>query len=158
MSFEPLLFWAVILFTSTAALIDYFERRIPNWLTVSTAIAGISFYGLTAGVAGLMFSLVGLATGFGILLVLWLMGGGGGGDVKLMAAVGSLFGAKLTLYVFFLSAVIALLGLAAVTVMTVVRGGLTTLRKSKASKRAIPYALPVAASVWLVMAWQIAVG
>jgi prepilin peptidase CpaA len=42
----------------------------------------------------MIFSLAGLGTGFGLFLLLYLGGGMGAGDVKLMAAVGAIVGAN----------------------------------------------------------------
>lgn len=159
MSFEPTLVWVVILFTVTAAIIDYFERRVPNWLTVTTSLCSFTYYWLAAGWPGLAFSLTGFATGFGLLLALWLIGGGGGGDVKLMAATGSLFGAKLTLVIFFTSALLAVAGVTALAMAKLATRGAKSLDKKQRneSSRVIPYALPAAGAAWLVLAWQIAI-
>ena len=75
-----------------AALIDLRDRRIPNWLTVSLALAGLaqSFtwaHTVTPGAAAL-----GFATGFGITFVLFGLGALGGGDVKLLAGLGAWLG------------------------------------------------------------------
>ncbi|MBL0715190.1 MAG: prepilin peptidase [Desulfosarcina sp.] len=51
-----------------------------------------------------MFALTGLFTGSGLLLVFFLMGGMGGGDVKLMAALGAWLGPVATLNLFVLTA------------------------------------------------------
>ncbi|MCA9178358.1 MAG: prepilin peptidase [Planctomycetales bacterium] len=155
MHFQPSLIWVVVLFTVTAALIDFFERRIPNWLTVTTVLLAFFYYGRVWGMPGLLFSLQGFAVGFATLLVLWLCGGGGGGDVKLMGAVGALFGAKLTLIIFFASAAVALGGVTLLSVIDAIGGGLKSFRRGRPGRRAIPYAVPVACGAWLVLAWQI---
>ena len=159
MSFEPTLFWVVILFTVTAAIIDFAERRVPNWLTVTTSLSGFTYYWLAAGWPGLAFSLQGFATGFGLLFALWLIGGGGGGDVKLMAATGSLFGPKLTLVIFFASALLALLGVTVLAVAGLLNKGMKSFEEGEKRKsaRVIPYALPAAGAAWLVLAWQVTV-
>ena len=105
--------------TLVAAVIDVRTRRIPNWFTVPVLAGGLIFHTVTGGWGGLLTALGGFVTGFGILLVLWLMGGGGGGDVKLMGAVGAWLGAWLTLIVFLLSA-----GFAAFFSLVVLLGGL----------------------------------
>ena len=72
-----------------AAVLDVWRGRIPNALTypaVGVALAGHALGG------GLTDSLIGLAAGFVPMLVLWLTGGIGGGDAKLLAAVGALAG------------------------------------------------------------------
>ena len=55
---------------------------------------------------------LGLLTGFGLLIVPWMMHAMGAGDVKLMAAIGVWLGPKLTFYSFALGGVIG--GLTAV--------------------------------------------
>jgi prepilin peptidase CpaA len=52
------------------------------------------------------FSLLGFAGGFGILFVLWCIAGGGGGDVKFMAALGAWLGLWNIVAVFLLSTVL----------------------------------------------------
>jgi len=76
----------------TAAAIDLKTRRIPNALTAATAALGI---GLAAfGISGVSVgaSLAGLALGFALMMPGRLLGATGGGDVKLMAAMGAIIG------------------------------------------------------------------
>jgi len=47
-------------------------------------------------VDGLLFALAGLAVGFGLFFVMWILGTCGGGDVKLFAALGAYVGWRLT--------------------------------------------------------------
>jgi prepilin peptidase CpaA len=83
-----------------AAVYDARYRRIPNWLTVSGVFIGLALNsfigrpneGIQAGVPGLLFALKGLAVGFGFYFVLYALRAMGAGDVKLMAAVGSIVG------------------------------------------------------------------
>lgn len=79
---------------------DLQTRRIPNYLTGGTALAGLLVQGLTAGWAGLGDGLLGLLLGFGLLFGLYLMGGMGAGDVKALAALGAWMGLKLTFHLF----------------------------------------------------------
>ena len=77
-----------------AAVYDIRFRRIPNWLTVGGVLTGLglnTFLGLP-GWGGVLFSLKGLALGFGVYFALYAIRAMGAGDVKLMAAVGSLVG------------------------------------------------------------------
>jgi prepilin peptidase CpaA len=67
-------------------------RRIPNWATLPGIALGLGLNGLFLGWHGLKTSGLGLLVGFGALLVLFVLGWMGGGDVKLMAAVGALKG------------------------------------------------------------------
>lgn len=67
------------------------ESRIPNWLTLPALGIGLLLgyfnLGMTLGA-----SVTGFLVGFGTLFVFYMFGGMGGGDVKLMGAVGALFG------------------------------------------------------------------
>ncbi len=87
-----------------ASWIDYAQRRVPNWLNLSLIVAGFAVQGWFFGGAGMQVGLLGLLTGFGLLIVPWMMHGMGAGDVKLMAAIGVWFGPMLTLYSFALGA------------------------------------------------------
>jgi len=83
-----------ILFTAgaVAATIDLKLRKIPNWLTFSATAAGLagSFY--LFGWDGALVSAKGWLAGMAVFLLPFLMGGMGGGDVKLMGAIGALKG------------------------------------------------------------------
>jgi prepilin peptidase CpaA len=76
----------------TAVVTDLRSYRIPNWLTVPAMACGLLIHTLLNGQSGLIMSLEGLGLGLGLFLVFYVMGGMGAGDVKLMAAVGSILG------------------------------------------------------------------
>ena len=146
---------AVIGFATIALVTDLKRRRIPNWLTVTATVLGISWNLSEQGTAGLLMSLGGFATGFGILLVLWLIGGGGGGDVKLMGAVGAWLGAMPTLVVFIVSTGFAVI--CTITMVTWNRLQSSSTDEPVAdeeqsaqpiAKVTVPYAVPVAMSIW----------
>lgn len=98
-----------------ASWIDYSQRRVPNWLNLTLAVAGFAVQGYFFSTAGLAAGFCGLLVGFGILIVPWLMHGMGAGDVKLMAAIGVWMGPLLTFYSFALGAVFG--GFAAVVMI-----------------------------------------
>ncbi|MEN6464864.1 MAG: prepilin peptidase [Syntrophaceae bacterium] len=75
-----------------AAAFDIRARRIPNWLTASTAAAGILSNCWLAGLQGLAHSTTGMLAGVALLISFYLLGGMGAGDVKLMGAVGAFLG------------------------------------------------------------------
>lgn len=67
------------------------DSRIPNWLTLPALGIGLLLGYFNMGMT-LGSSVAGFLAGFGTLFVFYMFGGMGGGDVKLMGAVGALFG------------------------------------------------------------------
>jgi prepilin peptidase CpaA len=98
-----------------ASWIDYAQRRVPNWLNALLIVLGFIVQGVYFGTAGVTAGLWGLLTGFGLLIVPWLMHGMGAGDVKLMAAIGVWLGPMMTFYSFVLGAMLG--GIAAVAMI-----------------------------------------
>ena len=101
----------LLLLVLPAAVFDYRERRIPNWLVltgllVGTAMNSFLTYDTPSMTAGLLFSLEGLGLAFLVYFPLYLLRGMGAGDVKLMAAVGAIVGPALWLWVLFFTAVL----------------------------------------------------
>ena len=76
-----------------AAIIDDLtRRRISNWIPVSAFASGMVLQTIESGWRGSLASLLGTAAGAGIFLIFYLLGGMGGGDVKLMAGFGAVLG------------------------------------------------------------------
>ena len=77
-----------------AAVIDIRSHRIPNRLVLAGLAFGLIYSAFVPfwGKHGFLWSLGGAAIGFGVLFPFWLLRMMGAGDVKLMAAVGSLLG------------------------------------------------------------------
>src|SRR4051794_39769429 len=78
-------------FMTACAIVDYRSQKIPNWLTLPAALLGIGFHLLAPEGIGPM-ALAGFAVGFSLLLLPWILGGGGMGDVKMLAALGAWLG------------------------------------------------------------------
>ncbi|MGI9101708.1 MAG: A24 family peptidase [Terriglobales bacterium] len=76
----------------TAAISDVRQRRIPNALTYSSALAGIAVQTAAYGWRGLVSSVAGGVCFGGLLLVFYLIRAMGAGDVKLAAALGCIVG------------------------------------------------------------------
>ena len=89
-----------------ASWIDYSQRRVPNWLNLALIVAGFVVQGIYFGWAGCATGVWGLLTGFGLLIIPWMMHGMGAGDVKLLAAIGVWMGPLLTFYSFAIGACI----------------------------------------------------
>ena len=79
---------------------DTLKSKIPNIMSALLIIAGILLNTYTLGYSGAFKSLSGLALGIGLLLVPYLMGGFGAGDVKALGALGALIGPYDILQVF----------------------------------------------------------
>ncbi len=75
-----------------ALVIDLCQHRVPNVLTFGAATAGITLQSALGGAAGLLTALAGLGVGLVILLPGYLARATGAGDLKLMAAAGTLLG------------------------------------------------------------------
>ncbi len=99
---------------ATSAVIDYRTMKIPNYLTFSTALAGLLYNSVSAGFTGLWFGIGGLFAGMGCLIIPYAIGGMGAGDVKLMGAIGAFIGYKAVFIVFLMTALFGgIYGLAA---------------------------------------------
>jgi prepilin peptidase CpaA len=77
---------------------DLRTRRIPNVLTFSAAAAALMFHALQGGWSGLGHAAAGLGVGLAVFLPLFALGGLGGGDVKLLAALGGWVGPTTVLW------------------------------------------------------------
>jgi prepilin peptidase CpaA len=91
---HPLLQLILLAVLLAAAMTDLKSFKIPNWLTMSAMAIGLLGHTFVDGISGLLFSLKGLGLGLTLFMVLYVMGGIGAGDVKLLAAVGSFVGAE----------------------------------------------------------------
>jgi Flp pilus assembly protein protease CpaA len=116
-----------------AAFVDLRHRVVPKWLSLTTLALGVACnvargawmggldsadwglgpqwswapHGAWLGAAdGLLFTLAGFSTGFGIFFVMWLVGACAGGDVKLFAAVSAWVGPYISLWILALSTII----------------------------------------------------
>jgi prepilin peptidase CpaA len=99
--------WIAILVGLAATIDDLARRHIANWIPAAALAGG---FGWQIGQNGLWpgagYALAGAAVGFGVFLIFYLMGGMGGGDVKLMAGFGALLGVNGVLWAALLTAVI----------------------------------------------------
>lgn len=167
--------------TVVAALIDLKIKKIPNALTIPMFGIGLlyqlSFNGLGSGVgqAGLIDAVAAFSVGFGLLWVLWMIGGGGGGDVKLMGALSVWIGFKLTCLVLLFSTIFVILGTIGVMMASVFKKGLFGTKDAylatgktpngqppaaesavqRQSRRIMGYAPPVALATWLLVLLKI---
>jgi prepilin peptidase CpaA len=83
-------------------------RRIPNWLSALGILLGLILNGIVRGAAG-------LALGFGVYFLLYLVHATSAGDVKLMGAIGALAGWKQWLAIWLITALLGGIVAAAIT-------------------------------------------
>lgn len=115
-----------------AAISDFRHMIVPNWASGLIALGFLPFAVVSWGVIDVQMHLVIGAVFFGVSLLCWLAGWLGGGDVKLLGAVGLWLG---TPYAF------AFLFILAVT-STVMSGTLLIMRRlTKCTEETVPAAL-----------------
>lgn len=94
---------SLLLLFALALLISYFDiryRRIPNKIVLPTLLCGLFLNTFSQQWSGLSSALLGCAFAFGLMMLLYLFGALGAGDVKLFAAIGALIGVRLVLPTF----------------------------------------------------------
>jgi prepilin peptidase CpaA len=148
-----------------AACIDDLRRRqISNWIPGSAFVSGLVLQTVQHGWRGAGSALLGTLAGAGVFLIFYLLGGMGGGDVKLMAGFGALLGAKRLF-----EAALWTAGCGGVMALAVIATGLirdflvqskrargtagsepaAASEKQDQRRDSIPYAPAIAAGVWL---------
>jgi prepilin peptidase CpaA len=90
---------AVVLLIILAGYTDYRKRLIENRLTLPAIAIGFLLNFIGHGWQGILLSSLGLMTGVGLLLLPFLFGKLGGGDVKLIGAIGAMLGSHSVLNV-----------------------------------------------------------
>ena len=84
--------WIAIGVGIAAVIDDLTRRHIANWIPAAALAGGFGWHIGQNGWQGALTALAGTAVGFLVFLIFFLMGGMGGGDVKLMAGFGALLG------------------------------------------------------------------
>ena len=165
------------LFTAAAAVWDIRQRRIPNKLTLPVFALGWIYQAVFHQWEGLADGGLGFLLGFGTLFVLWVIGGGGGGDVKLMGALSVWLGFHLTLLVIIASTVFVIVVTGGYLVWSVFSGNFRKTAKKhlatgkekktkrqarkretteeKQGRRVMAYALPIAVATWMILIWKL---
>lgn len=173
--------WFVTVTLIVAAVIDGFELRVPNWITIPMILTGWVYSCFAASAAGdawyagLGWSLGGTVVGLMLLLPAYAVGGMGAGDVKLLAGVGAWVHSTHTLYAFGASAIVGA-GLAIVMVLAsrgwrkhssqfmMILNEILTIRdpeklseiagERKKSMMLLPYGIPIAIGTIMYFAWM----
>lgn len=89
--------YILIILVLLSVYFDLTQKKIPNIITFPVILWGLLTYSIFEGFEGFKFSTIGFLVGLGIFLIPFILGGMGGGDVKMMAAIGSLKGWRFVL-------------------------------------------------------------
>jgi prepilin peptidase CpaA len=151
----------IVLVGIAAMAEDLRYRTISNWTTGGSVLAGLILHSAERGWQGAGHALAGTAIGFGVFLIFYLLGGMGGGDVKLMAGFGALLGGTSPVLTAALMAAGAggVMALGYLMVRAVARRsrawlGMTVPAPSGEAEKAaesIPYAPAITAGAWLAL-------
>jgi prepilin peptidase CpaA len=108
-----------------ASMTDAWKYKISNLLTVPLLFGGIAFHATTNGWSGFGFSMAGAAFGFGVLILFYVLGAVGAGDVKFVSGIGAWLGLLTTAEVFFVAGLV--IGVCSVGLI-IARDGIKGLR------------------------------
>jgi prepilin peptidase CpaA len=162
-------------YTVVAAITDIRIKKVPNKLTIPFFGLGIVYQFAFHGLVGLGEGAMGFAVGFGLLFLLWVIGSGGGGDVKLMGGLSMWLGWKLTIMVLVGSVFVAMVGTLYVIISSMFTRGVYDTKdkflatgklkkgekpkketvEQRTNRRPMGYAVPVALATWTVVIWQL---
>jgi prepilin peptidase CpaA len=146
--------WIAILVGLAATVDDLARRQIANWIPAAALAGGFGWQIGRDGWMGAVHALAGAAAGFAVFLAFYLLGGMGGGDVKLMAGFGALLGTgRLIEAALWTAGVGGVLALGVVAYQSVRRslgsGKRIETAEEKERQGSIPYAPAITLGVWL---------
>jgi prepilin peptidase CpaA len=93
--------------TLIAAITDVRSFKVHNALTLPLLFSGLVYHGVMNGTPGFQSSVGGMLFAFVVLILPYLAGGMGAGDVKLLAGVGTWLGLPTVIYVFLAASIAA---------------------------------------------------
>lgn len=164
-----------------AAWRDWKTLVVPKWLSLSILGSGILMNAIRGSwmaiegqrvlflapqnaalgtVDGLLFAFLGLACGFLMFFLFWIFGLCGGGDVKLVAAVGAWLGPRFVLGAVFLSTPFLVLVVVLTMAYRILGGNLVSLASrtqtgttpaARARRRVTSYSLPFALGAAVIL-------
>jgi prepilin peptidase CpaA len=143
---------ALAIVLGLAAIIEDLRRgTISNWIPVAAFVGGVISQVLDKGWAGFGAATLGAIAGFAVFLIFYLLGGMGGGDVKLMAGFGALLGAGRLLEAAIWTAGIGGLMALGVIGFSWLRARSKSGQEQVSAPKTIPYAPAIACGVWLAL-------
>jgi prepilin peptidase CpaA len=124
LSLAPL--WAML---CIAAVIDWRERRIPNWLTGLMLLSGIAGGFLPGHLTSPSQAILGMFAGLALQFPAFVLQARHGGDVKLLAGLGAWVGPWIAFKIFIAECVV---GMIIVLVQSAKQGRLSVLFRNSA--------------------------
>lgn len=106
--------WLLLIVLAICFITDVRERKIYNKILLPALLLAIGWNTIQEGWNGFGSSLLGMAAGFLLLLIPYLMKGMGAGDVKLLAVIGALKG---TTFVLMTAVYMAVIGAAIAVIL-----------------------------------------
>ena len=170
------MFWkelALGITIAIAAWTDWRYQKIYNKLLGPAFAIALTLQGLSQGFSGIGAALMGSLTGFALLLIPYLLGGMGAGDVKFLAVIGSFGGAGFVVTSFLYGAIIG--GLISLVLLARRRAVLATCKHfllmlpflrnqnilredmQAAYREKFPYGIALAGGAALAMLWPLGV-
>jgi prepilin peptidase CpaA len=141
---------AIALLVGVAATAeDLVRRRVSNWIPLAALIGGLAWQWNARGWRGGISGVLGAAAGFAVFLVFYLLGGMGGGDVKLMAGFGAVLGIERLWEAALWTAGLGGLLAAGVLALDALWRSLRKKKDGAQSPVFIPYAPAIALGAWL---------
>ncbi|MDW7650956.1 MAG: prepilin peptidase [Bacillota bacterium] len=120
-----LIVWILFVFVAICFYTDLTERKIYNAVVLSGLVAALILNTMQQGLyLGVTLTMSGFLTGISLLIIPFILGGLGAGDVKMLGMIGAFVGHNLVLQVLIVSAIAG--GLFALVSM--LRQGMATKR------------------------------
>lgn len=143
--------WVAGLVGLAAAIEDLARRTISNWTVLAALAAGLACQVLAQGWMGIGYAVAGAVAGFAVFLIFYILGGMGGGDVKLMAGFGAMLGVGRLLPFAFWTALTGGILAAAALGFAALRRWWRANPQGESTPVSIPYAPAIALGVWLTL-------
>jgi Flp pilus assembly protein protease CpaA len=136
---------------------DLARRKISNWIPLVALISGFAVHAMQTGWRGAVSTAAGALAGGAVFLLFYLLGGLGGGDIKLMTGFGAVLGTSRVLEAALWTAACGGLIAASVIAAGAIRSwwskrgdsGEVRAEDSRQRTDSIPYAPAITLGAWL---------
>lgn len=150
--------WIAVVVGCAATVDDVSRRRISNWIPLLAFFSGMFLQTVEKGWRGSLAGLAGTVVGASAFLLFYLIGGMGGGDIKLLAGFGAMLGSmrvlEAALWTGACGGLIAIAAIAVSALRRCLRKRPGTDQAPRAAADSIPYAPAIALGVWLTLVSQ----